>query len=120
MRLDLPFASVWVPFLLVVFSRGVQVMLNRNAVLARYLFVGGMTVHLIVALLVFHDPQLMYLAVVCVFISAMLISHSGLVISAIFVVLAALLNLAGVRDYPLVELAVMLGLAAGSSSRPPA
>ena len=45
----------------------------------------------------------------------MLISHSGLVISAIFVVLAALLNLAGVRDYPLVELAVMLGLAAGSS-----
>ena len=114
-RRDLPFAGVWIPFLLVVFSRGVQVLLDKNPVLARHLFVYGMTAHLIVALAVFRDPSLFYLAVLSIVVSAMLISHSGLVSAAIFVALAALLNVIGGQHYPLLELATMLGLAAGSS-----
>ena len=111
-RRDLPFASVWIPLLLIVFSRGVQILLNQKPVLARYVFVWGMVTFLIVTLLAFADPLLPYLTVLWVFISAMLISNSGMISAAIFVVEAAVLNLMGVRNYPLLELTIVLVLAA--------
>ena len=114
-RRDLPFASVWIPFLLIVFSRAVQILLNQKLVLARYVFVWGMVVFLIVALLAFTDPLLPYLTIIWVFISAMLISNSGMISAAVFIGETALLNLIGIRQYPLLELTIVLVLAASSS-----
>ncbi len=114
-RRDLPFASVWIPLLLIIFSRGVQILLNQKPVLARYGFVWGMVIFLVITLLAFADPLLPYLTILWVFISAMLIGNSGMISAAIFMVEATVLNLAGIRNYPLLELTIVLVLAASSS-----
>ncbi len=114
-RRDLPFAGVWIPLLLIVFSRGVQILLNQKPALARYVFVWGMVIFLIITLIAFGDPLLPYLTIIWVFISAMLISNSGSISAAIFVVEAAILNQMGIRHYPLLELTIVLVLAASSS-----
>ncbi|MCC6804311.1 MAG: hybrid sensor histidine kinase/response regulator [Anaerolineae bacterium] len=114
-RRDLLFSSVLIPFALVVFSRAVQVMLNRAPVIARHIFVWGITAHLLVALITFNDPLLAYFSVPCVFVSAMLMRNAGLANAVLFVVVMAALNLAGVREYPLFDVTVVLTLAAGAS-----
>ena len=114
-RRDLPFASVGIPFLFVVFVRVVQLMLNKNSVHTRYVLVWGMVAHLIAALLVFSDPWLPYIAIPCVLIIAMLMSNGGFISAAIIVTVAGLLNLAGIRSYQLFELTVVLAFAASSS-----
>lgn len=114
-RRDLPLAAVAIPLSFVIFSRVIQLMLNRSPQLARHLLVWGMAAHLNVALLVFSDTLLPYLAVLCVFISAMLIRNGGLINAAVFILVAGLLNLADLRSYPLLDLTVVLLLAAGSS-----
>lgn len=112
---DLPFSSVLIPFSLVVFSRAVQVMLNRAPVFGRRVFVWGIAAHVIAALLTFSEPLVAYFSVPCVFISAMLMVNGGLVNAALFVVVMALLNVAGLRHYPLFDVTVVLTLSAGSS-----
>lgn len=114
-RRDLPFAGASIPFFFTVFVRVVQLMLNKDPVQARYVFVWGMVAHLIAALLVFSDPWLPYVAIPCVFIIAMLMSNGGPISAAIFVAVTGLLNLAGIRSYQLFELTVVLTFAASSS-----
>lgn len=114
-RRDLPFAAAGIPLCFVVFSRIVQIILNKNPALSRYIFVWGMAAHLTAVLLVFNDPLLPYVAVPTIFISAMLIRNGGLLSTMFFVAAAALLNLAGIRSYPLFELTVVLTLAASAS-----
>lgn len=110
---DLPFADAAIPFLFVVFVRAVQVTLKDNPVLARYLFVWGMAVHLIAALLVFTDSWLPYIAVPIVFVSAMLISYGSVITAALFIAVASLLYLTDTRAYGLFGLTIVLALTAG-------
>lgn len=112
-RHDLPFACALVPFLLVVFTRIIQVMTKDQPILARRLFVWSMAAHLTGALLVFTDSWIAYIAVPVVFVSAMLISNGSWTTAALFVGVTTLLDLSGLRSYELAELALLLMLTAG-------
>ncbi|MBZ0297549.1 MAG: hypothetical protein K8L99_33645, partial [Anaerolineae bacterium] len=112
---DIPLAAVGIPVSFVIFMRVVQVMLNDKPSYGIYFFVWGTVAHFIAALFIFDNPWLPYFAVPWVFISAMLIRNGGLINTAIFVFVATLLNITGVRSYPLLELTVLLTLSAGSS-----
>src|SRR5579871_2608417 len=114
-RRDLPFESSGYVCLLIVLARCVQVILDRNPVLARHLLVWGVIAHVLVAMLLFSDPWLPYIALPCVFVSAMLINNGSIFTAGSIAGLVILLNLTGARDYPLGELTITLALAAISS-----
>ena len=114
-RRDLPFGVACIPLSFVVLNRIVQLMLNKNPALGRYVFVWGMAAHLLAALLVSSNPLLPYGAVLLILISAMVITNGGLISTALFVAATAGLNLLGVRSYPLFQLTAVLVAVAGSS-----
>ncbi len=114
-RRDIPFAAATLPFSLIIFSWVVQTLANDNPWLARHLFVWGGIAHLLVAMLIFPAIWLPFLGVLCVFVSAMLINNGSLFTATTILGAALILNLAGVRAYPLLELTTTLVLAAASS-----
>src|SRR5262249_23803768 len=114
-RRDLPFFACAFLCLLVVLGRAVQIIMERRAALAHQLLVWGLIALLLSATLLFPDPWLLYLSVICVFLSATLIQNGGLLTAVIIAAWAAVLDVIGGRAYPLIELATTLGLAAASS-----
>ncbi len=78
--------------------------------LARHLLVWGLTAGLLAAMGWFIQPWLPFLALLLIFIGAMLVSGSGPIIAALVALLAIWLVRLGVRDYLASELLVMLTL----------
>jgi signal transduction histidine kinase/CheY-like chemotaxis protein len=114
-RRDLPFAASGLLVLLGVLGRAIQVMMSDYPAQARHALVWGTIALLLMAMLMFADPWLPYLGVLCVFVSATLIRNGGLFTALLIAVLAAAFNATGARTYPLLEIAATLALAAASS-----
>ncbi len=114
-RRDLPFAASGLLCLVAVLGRAVQIMMNNHPALARHVLVWGAVTLLLVGALMFADPWLPYLGVLCVFVSATLIKYGGLFTALLIAALAAAFNATGTRAYPLLELTATLALAAASS-----
>lgn len=114
-RRDIGLSASGLVCVLIVLARMVLSLLPDKPVLASQVFIGGLVGLLCVAVTVFPNPWLPWLGIPCVFISAVLINNGGLFTALGFATLAAALNLAAGRDYPLLELSVALTLAALSS-----
>lgn len=114
-RRDLPFEQCLVPSLAIILGRIVQTQNSKHPIWVRYVLVWGMVGALLVGMSVFTNLWVPYLGVLGVFVSAMLINNAGVVSATVIVVMAALLNVIGSRDYPLLELTTLLTLAAISS-----
>lgn len=112
---DVPLEAAVVPFMTILIGRVVQNTNDARPAFARRVLAGGLLGNLLLAMLAFGDTWLPYLGIICVFVSAMLVSNGGLTSMVLVAVTAMLLNLSGMRSYPLLELATILGLAAGSS-----
>jgi signal transduction histidine kinase/CheY-like chemotaxis protein len=112
---DVPLEAAIVPFITILVGRTIQNKNDTKPAFARRVLVMGMLGNLLLAMLMFADPWLPYLGIICVFISALLVSYGGLV-STLFVISTTLfLNMVGVRSYPLMEIATSVVLAGGSS-----
>ena len=114
-RRDLPLYAFTYASLIVILGRVIQILIHKDSSLSRYLLVWGTIAHLSIGMLLFPASWFPYLGIVCVFINAMLIRHGGWFTALIILALALLLNLRGMRQYPMMELASILSLAAASS-----
>jgi signal transduction histidine kinase/CheY-like chemotaxis protein len=114
-RRDLPFAAAGLPLLVIILGCVIQSLANSNPILARHLLVWGLVFHLLIAMRVFPGVALPYMGIVCICVNAMLIKNGGVFTAITIFGTAALLNLMQIRTYPLLDLAVLLALAAASS-----
>ncbi|MCC7207842.1 MAG: hybrid sensor histidine kinase/response regulator [Anaerolineae bacterium] len=114
-RRDLPFGHVLIPFATILIARVAQVTNAQRPRFSRRFLVSGILATLLLAMLAMDEPVLPYLGIPAVFLSALIVSRGGLISSAAIAACALLLNLLGVRHYPLMELSVTLVLAAGAS-----
>lgn len=115
LRRDLPLTASGLLCLVIGLGRLVHVVMNKYPVLGHHLLVYGMVTILLVGMLLFADPWLPYLGILCLFVNAMLIRNGGVITAVIIAAITTLLNLAGLRFYPLLELTTTLTLAAISS-----
>jgi signal transduction histidine kinase/CheY-like chemotaxis protein len=108
-----PFPVIGFTILAIFLGLGLAINMTTNSypVLARHLLVWGPTLVLLVAIDIFPDPWLPFLALLPIFINAMLIPGSELVTAGVVVALAAWLGWSGIRVYPLPGL--ILALSAG-------
>lgn len=114
-RRDIPLSASGLMCLLVILGRSVQSALLTNATAARRLLVGGIVGLLAAGMLIFHNTWLPWLALPCIFISAILINNGSVFVSVGLLALAVLLNVIVDRNYPLTELASVMALATVSS-----
>lgn len=90
---------------------GIGLMLNNQERirLARSILVGGCLALLVSAMLVLPSPWIPYFGVPLVLIGAVLLANIyGLAITLVILVFSTALHSAGLRDYPLTELAVLM------------
>jgi signal transduction histidine kinase/CheY-like chemotaxis protein len=96
--------------LLGVCSFVVQLRVKKHPVLARRGFLWGLQGGLMVGMLVTPALWLPFLGVFITFVGSMLVTRSALVTTASISAVAGWLTFSGVRDYPMPELGVALGL----------
>jgi len=108
-----PFPLTGFTLLAIFLGLGLAIYMATNARpdLARHLLVWGPTLVLLVAIDIFPDPWLPFLALLPIFVNAVLIPGSELATAGVVVALAAWLGWSGGRVYPLSGL--ILALAAG-------
>jgi signal transduction histidine kinase/CheY-like chemotaxis protein len=115
LRRDIPLTAAGLVCLVAILGRAVQQMQATRPILSRHLLVWGGLAHLFVGMILFPDPYLPYLAILIVFLSAMLIKHGGLLTAGCSFLMASFLTVCAARNYDLGGLAMMLFLAAISS-----
>lgn len=93
----------------------VQILVDRHPALARHLLVWGLTAGLLTAAWLFFDPWLPFLSLLLIFIGALLISGSELVIAGAVAATTAWLTRSGLRVYPLPDLFMALALSVASA-----
>ena len=86
----------------------INIATNTSPILARHLLVWGPTMVLLVAIDVFPEPWLPFLALLPIFVNAMLIPGSELVTAGVVIALVAWLGWSSERVYPLPGLSLAL------------
>lgn len=115
LRRDLPLMASGLLSLAIVLGYFVYTVNTTKPALARHMLVWCMVGHLLLAMSVFQDSWLPYIGILCVFLSAMLIKSGGIFVTVCIAGFAVLLDMIGLRSYPLMELIVSLVLAGISS-----
>src|SRR5579872_3138872 len=77
LRRDVSMSASGLLCLVVLLGRVVQIVMRKNPALACHLLIWGLLAHLSAAMLLFPNPWLPYLGILCVFVSALLIKNGG-------------------------------------------
>jgi len=115
LQTDIPLITAGLFCLVIVLGRIAQILVGKHPVGACHVLVWGCITLLADGMFWFDNPAVLYIGIVCVFVSAILIDNGGLIVAISLIVAIAGFNLSGVRTYPFFEIATTLTLAALTS-----